>query len=65
VDEIRKRGFLIWGEHDALFGRQDQDRVVAAIPGARLEIYTGIGHCPNWECPDRGARDLIAFTRAG
>jgi pimeloyl-ACP methyl ester carboxylesterase len=54
---------LLWGEHDALFPRSDQDRVVASIKGARLRVYEGIGHCPNWECPDLVAADLAAFLQ--
>jgi pimeloyl-ACP methyl ester carboxylesterase len=52
---------LIRGERDALFPRQDQDYLAGAIPGARLRSYPDIGHCPNWECPDRVAADLQAF----
>ena len=52
---------LVWGDRDALFPGDDQDRLVRAIPGARLQTYREIGHCPNWECPDRVAADLIAF----
>ena len=54
---------LLWGQHDALFPRQDQDRLVAAIPGAALAIYPEIGHCPNWEDPERVAADLQAFLQ--
>jgi non-heme chloroperoxidase len=52
---------LMWGDRDALFSRADQDRLVAAIPGATLKIYPEIGHCPNWECPEEVANDLRAF----
>jgi len=52
---------LLWGERDALFPREDQERVVAAIPQARLKTYPDIGHCPNWECPEDVAADLRAF----
>jgi pimeloyl-ACP methyl ester carboxylesterase len=27
----------------------------------RLQTYREVGHCPNWECPDRVAADLVAF----
>ena len=43
---------LLWGDRDALFSREDQDRLAAVIPHATLRIYPEIGHCPNWECPD-------------
>ena len=52
---------LVWGDRDALFPGADQDRLVRAIPGARLETYREIGHCPNWECPDRVTADLVGF----
>jgi pimeloyl-ACP methyl ester carboxylesterase len=54
---------LIWGERDALFPRQDQDYLAGAIPGARLQSYPDIGHCPNWESPDRVAADLQTFLQ--
>jgi pimeloyl-ACP methyl ester carboxylesterase len=53
---------LLWGERDAIFSRDDQHRLVAAIPNARLEIYPETGHCPNWERPEKVAADLAAFA---
>jgi pimeloyl-ACP methyl ester carboxylesterase len=52
---------ILWGEQDALFPRDDQPRLAAAIPGARLIVYPDTGHCPNWERPERVAADLVAF----
>lgn len=54
---------LVWGERDALFPREDQDRLAAVIPHARLEAYRETGHCPNWERPERVAADLDAFVQ--
>jgi pimeloyl-ACP methyl ester carboxylesterase len=51
---------LIWGDRDALFPHEDQNRLVAEIRGAALTVYTETGHCPNWERPERVAGDLIA-----
>ena len=56
---------LIWGERDALFPREEQDRLVAAIPTIRLAVYPETGHCPNWERPERVAADLDGFMREG
>jgi pimeloyl-ACP methyl ester carboxylesterase len=54
---------LLWGDRDALFaGRAGQERLAAAIPGARLVVYPETGHSPNWERPERVARDLEAFV---
>jgi pimeloyl-ACP methyl ester carboxylesterase len=55
---------LLWGDQDALFSRTEQDRFLAACPGARLLVYEGTGHCPNWEQPERVACDIAAFGTA-
>ena len=52
---------LLWGEHDALFARADQEQLTATIPGARLRIYPETGHCPNWERPELVAEDIVQF----
>jgi non-heme chloroperoxidase len=65
LDRITAPTLVIWGEHDARFPREEQERLVAAIPDARLLAYPQTGHCPNWERPERVAIDLDAFMRAG
>jgi pimeloyl-ACP methyl ester carboxylesterase len=52
---------LLWGDQDALFPRNHQDRFMAACPRARLTVYEGTGHCPNWEDPEKVAADIGAF----
>ena len=59
---IRAPTLLLWGDHDALFSRAQQDAVLAALPAARLEVYQETGHCPNWERPERVAADIAAFV---
>ena len=54
---------LLWGDRDAIFSREDQDHLAATIPHVTLRIYPEIGHCPNWECPDDVARDVVTFLR--
>lgn len=49
---------VVWGGQDALLPRDDQERLVAAIPGATLTVYREAGHVPYWEEPRRTARDL-------
>lgn len=61
--QITAPTLLLWGEHDALFSRTDQDRLLAAIRGAELRVYEDTGHCPNWERPERVAADLQAFLQ--
>jgi pimeloyl-ACP methyl ester carboxylesterase len=53
---------IVWGDQDAVLARADQERMAAAIPGARLIVYPGAGHSLYWEMPDRFAADLVAFV---
>jgi pimeloyl-ACP methyl ester carboxylesterase len=54
---------LIWGDQDALALRDQQDRLLAELGDARLEVYRRAGHSPNWEQPERVAADIDAFVR--
>jgi len=54
---------LLWGERDRLFSREEQERLAAAIPGARLQVVPESGHSPHLERPERVADSLDAFTR--
>ena len=54
---------LLWGDLDAVFPREEQERLVAAIPNTRLLMYPETGHCPNWERPERVVHDLDSFLR--
>ena len=55
---------LLWGERDGLFSREEQERLAAAIPGARLRVVPETGHSPHLERPERVTDDLDAFMRA-
>ena len=54
---------VMWGDRDPYFGRDQQDRLVGAIPGARFLVYADTGHNPHWERPESVAYDLAAFLR--
>jgi non-heme chloroperoxidase len=60
---IQAPTLLLWGDRDALFSREDQDRMMAALTAARLTIYDETGHCPNWERPERVAADIAKLLR--
>jgi non-heme chloroperoxidase len=59
---IRAPTLLLWGDHDALFSRAQQDALIAALPAARLKVYQETGHCPNWERPEWVADDIADFV---
>jgi non-heme chloroperoxidase len=56
---------LLWGERDRLFSREEQERLAAAIPGARLRVILEAGHSPHLERLERVADSLDAFKREG
>jgi non-heme chloroperoxidase len=56
---------LVWGDRDGLLPPQEQQRLAAAIPGARSRVYPETGHGPHWERPERFTADLDAFMRTG
>ncbi|HZI30646.1 MAG TPA: alpha/beta fold hydrolase [Gemmatimonadaceae bacterium] len=53
---------IISGKRDAFWGPEHYDSLARAIPGARLLVYEKSGHAPNWEEPERVARDITAFV---
>jgi pimeloyl-ACP methyl ester carboxylesterase len=62
LTDVRAPTRLIWGDGDAVVSRAMQDVLVARIPSAELIVYSGVGHTPRWEDPQRFAADLTAFV---
>jgi non-heme chloroperoxidase len=52
---------LMWGDKDAYTARDQQNRLLGAIPGSRLLEYSGGGHAFHWEDPAGVAKDLVSF----
>lgn len=52
---------ILWGDRDAYTPREQQERLRAAIPGARLVVIKGGGHGFHWEDPARVAKELRHF----
>jgi pimeloyl-ACP methyl ester carboxylesterase len=52
---------IVWGDRDRILSRSDQEALATAIVGSRLMVYSGAGHSPHWEEPDRFASDLASF----
>jgi pimeloyl-ACP methyl ester carboxylesterase len=64
LGEINVPTLILWGEQDALFPREEQERLAAAIPGATLRVYPESGHVVHWEWPERFVCDLEEFMKA-
>jgi non-heme chloroperoxidase len=61
--EIKAPTLIMWGEHDALFPREEQERLGAAIPDATLKVYPETGYAVHWERPEWVVRDLEEFMK--
>jgi non-heme chloroperoxidase len=61
--EIEAPALILWGEQDALFPREEQERLAAAIPGATLKVYPETGHAVHWDRPEWVVRDLEEFMK--
>jgi len=61
--QVKVPTLVTWGDQDSVFGRREQEAIMAAVPDARLLVYAGAGHGTHWEEPERFASDLVAFVR--
>jgi pimeloyl-ACP methyl ester carboxylesterase len=64
LDRIDVPVLLVWGDRDRLVFHEGADRVLQAVPGSRLELMRGVGHCPQVEAPERLTRMLLEFSPA-
>jgi pimeloyl-ACP methyl ester carboxylesterase len=53
---------VVWGERDRLVLPRGAQEILDAVPGARLELLAGIGHCPQVEAPARFTELLLEFA---
>ena len=61
--EINVPTLIMCGKQDALFPREEHERLAAAIPNATLEVYPETGHDVHWERPEQVVRDLEGFMK--
>jgi pimeloyl-ACP methyl ester carboxylesterase len=50
-----------WAEHDPLFPYAWTDRMSETFSNLDLAMFSGVGHFPHREDPDRAAREIAAF----
>jgi non-heme chloroperoxidase len=63
LQSIAAPALLIWGDDDALVGRDMQEVLARRIPDATSVVYAGVGHTPRWEDPKRFAADVTTFVQ--
>jgi pimeloyl-ACP methyl ester carboxylesterase len=61
LERVKCPVLVVWGEKDAMVYSKGAQRVLDAVPGARLELIDRCGHCPQVECPDRFSELLLDF----
>lgn len=61
---VRAPTLILQGKEDKLVPPEVAEALAAAIPGARLVLYPGLGHTPHEEDPARTAGDVRAFLVA-
>jgi pimeloyl-ACP methyl ester carboxylesterase len=62
LSQIDTRVLLVWGDRDRLVFHRGAERVLDVVPGSKLEVLPGIGHCPQIEAPDRLMELLLSFS---
>lgn len=55
---------LLWGKADRIVPLATVQKLERRLPDARLELYTGSGHCPMEEEPERFNTETLAFLTA-
>ncbi len=61
--KIRCPVLIVWGDRDRMVYSSGAERVLAQVPGSRLEMIENCGHCPQVEDPDRLTELLLEFPK--
>ncbi|HET7736545.1 MAG TPA: alpha/beta fold hydrolase [Nocardioidaceae bacterium] len=55
---------VVHGTQDAIINASAGERLADAIPGAKLELWPGLGHHLSWEASERLAQSVIDHVKA-
>ena len=61
LGEIKVPCKVLVGTDDTVGGAEVGERLASALPDAELEVWTGAGHLPWYDDPDRFAASVRAF----
>lgn len=62
LPSIRVPTLVLWGQDDTLFPVAHARKVADVVPGAKLELLPGVGHCAHLESPKALAASFRAFA---
>jgi len=51
LPRLRVPTLIVWGDHDAIVCRSEQERLRRGIRGSTLLVFEETGHAPHWERP--------------
>ena len=57
----RRPTLVVWGDRDRVLAPHHLEAARRAFPHAETEMFAGIGHMPQIECPDDFASRVLAF----
>ncbi len=63
IGYIHAPALILWGTIDNMFLESDFQALTQAMPQAKTKIYSGVGHCIQWEQPQAVANDIADFLR--
>jgi pimeloyl-ACP methyl ester carboxylesterase len=61
---LRMPTLVLWGDRDRLVTPELAPRLAAAIPGARLRVFEGVGHVAMLEVPEPTARAVLGLVES-
>ncbi len=61
---VKTETLLIWGDRDRLIDISAGRAYHQGLPNARMVIFHGIGHIPQYECPARTGRYIRGFIES-
>jgi pimeloyl-ACP methyl ester carboxylesterase len=61
---IRVPTLVVHGDADRIVRVSAATHIAAAVPGAKLLVYDGVGHAVQFDAPERFGRDLAEFVRS-
>ena len=65
IPEIELPTLLLWGRHDWVVPLEVAERLLKALPKARLEVIEDCGHVPSEELPKESLEIVLKFLRGG
>lgn len=65
LDKLKMPVTIIWGEKETIFSRAEQEPLIKGLRNVKFVVYPNSGHSPNWEEPEKFAKDLNAILVNG